>query len=48
MTLWPSNQVEWDALAAKIQAARVADVITAMHRDDIEEPLSPEEEETFF
>lgn len=43
---WPSNQKEWDTLAARVQAARVADAVQQWQRD--EPPLSPEEEESLL
>jgi hypothetical protein len=47
MQNWPSNQKQWDALAARLQAARVADAVSQWRRDE-PEPLSPEEEEMLF
>lgn len=44
---WPSTQKEWDRLAARLHAARVADAVQQWQRDE-PEPLSQEEEEMLW
>ena len=49
--LWPSNQDEWDALAAEDLRRRQAEAVarwTELRPSEDEEPLSPEEEEMLF
>lgn len=47
MQNWPSNQKQWDALAARQQAARVAESVSRWQPAE-PEPLSPDEEEMLW